>query len=46
MVEWILEQQQAISAVLAEDRKFWHLMPIDAHISVSVLCSLYYLTKF
>ena len=34
MVERILEQQQAISAVLAEDQKFWHLMPSDAHISV------------
>ncbi|KAJ7992907.1 hypothetical protein DPEC_G00266940 [Dallia pectoralis] len=29
MVERFCEQQQAVSAVLAEDRKKWHLMPRD-----------------
>ena len=27
MIDWILEQQQAISAVLANDHKNWHHMP-------------------
>ena len=30
MISRILEQQEAISAVLAEDRKNWHKMPTDA----------------
>ena len=34
MIERILEQQQAVSAVLAEDRKSWHIMPTDAQFSV------------
>ena len=33
MVKWILEQQQALSAVFAEDRKLWHLMPSNAEFS-------------
>ena len=34
MTEQILEQQQAVSAVLAEDGKSWHIMPTDAQFSV------------
>ena len=34
MVARIIEQQQAICAVLAEDRKNWHRMPSDADFSV------------
>ena len=34
MVARIIEQQQAICAVLAEDRKNWHRMPSDPDISV------------
>ncbi|KAL1281651.1 hypothetical protein QQF64_000454 [Cirrhinus molitorella] len=34
MVERFLEQQQVISAVLAEDRKKWYLMPKDSDITV------------
>ncbi len=34
MVERFLEQQQAVFAVLAEDRKKWHLMPKDADITI------------
>ena len=34
MIERILEQQKAISAVLAEDRKNWHHMPTDQEFSV------------
>ena len=34
MVSRIVEQQQALSAVLAEDRKNWHKMPSDAEFSV------------
>ena len=34
MVARIIEQQQAICAVLAEDRKNWHRMPSDTDISV------------
>ena len=30
IIECIVEQQQAISSVLAEDRKNWHKMPTDA----------------
>ena len=30
----IIEQQQAISAALAEDRKSWHLMPSSAEFTV------------
>lgn len=33
MIERILEQQQAICAVLAEDRKNWYRMPSDQEIS-------------
>lgn len=33
MTERILEQQQAICAVLAEDRKNWYSMPSDQEIS-------------
>ena len=34
MLARILEQQQAICAVLAEDRKNWHLMPSDLEFTV------------
>ena len=34
MISRILEQQQALSAVLAEDRKNWHRMPTDPELSV------------
>ena len=34
MVSRIVEQQQAISAVLAEDRKNWYRMPSDSEFSV------------
>ena len=49
MIERILEQQQAISAVSAEDRKSWHIMPTDAQFSVleklaKVLEPLHFLT--
>ena len=49
MVSRIVEQQQALSAVLAEDRKNWHKMPSDAEFSVletvvGVLKPLSYLT--
>ena len=49
MVERILEQQQAVSAVLAKDRKSWHIMPTDAQLSVleklvKVLEPLHFLT--
>ena len=48
MVERFLEQQQAISAVLAEDRRCWHLMPNDGQVSVlenlaDVMKPLYFL---
>lgn len=33
MVERFLEQQQTVCAVLAEDRKKWHLMPKDTDIT-------------
>lgn len=33
MVERFLEQQQAVCAVLAEDRKKWHLMPKDTDVT-------------
>lgn len=33
MFERILEQQQAIAAVLAEDRKYWHKMPAESEFS-------------
>ena len=33
MVERILEQQQAIAAVLAEDHKNWHKMPTESEFS-------------
>ena len=49
MMARIIEQQQAISAVLAEDRKNWYRMPTDAEFStlevvVEVLKPLSYLT--
>ena len=34
MIDRILEQQQAISAVLANDHKNWHHMPTDQEVSV------------
>ena len=34
MIDRILEQQQAVSAVLANDRKNWHHMPTDQEVSV------------
>lgn len=34
MVERFVEQQQALCAVLAEDRKKWHLMPKDGDITI------------
>lgn len=34
MVERFLEQQSAMCAVLANDRKAWHLMPQDCDISI------------
>ena len=34
MIDIILEQQQAVSAVLANDRKNWHHMPTDQEFSV------------
>ena len=34
MISRILEQQQALSAVLAEDRKNWHRMINDTELSV------------
>ena len=34
MVERFVEQQQALCAVLAEDRKKWHLMPKDNDITI------------
>ena len=49
MVARIVEQQQAVSAVLAEDRKNWYRMPTDAEFStlesiVEVLKPLSFLT--
>ena len=49
MIEQILEQQQAVSAVLAKDRKSWHIMPTNAQFSVleklaKVLEPLHFLT--
>ena len=45
----VIEQQQAISAVLFEDRKHWHIMPSDEELNVletvvEVLKHVYYLT--
>ena len=34
MISRILEQQQALSATLAEDRKNWHRMPTDSELSI------------
>ena len=34
MIDRILEQQKAVSAVLANDRKNWHHMPTDQEVSV------------
>ena len=49
MIERILKQKQEVSAVLAEDRKSWHIMPTNAQFSVleklaKVLEPLYFLT--
>ena len=49
MISRILEQQQALSAVLAEDKKNWHRMPTDTELSVletvnDILKPLSYLT--
>jgi hypothetical protein len=49
MLDRIIEQQQAICAVLAEDRKTWNSMPSDEEISVletvkDVLENVFYLT--
>ena len=33
MIKRILEQQQAIAAVLVEDRKYWHKMPTESEFS-------------
>ena len=49
MLERVIEQLQAISAVLAEQRKNWHRMPTDSEWStlenvVEVLKPLAYLT--
>ena len=46
----VIEQQQAISAVLVEDRKHWHIMPSDEELNVletvvEVLKHVYYLTN-
>ena len=43
MVARIIEQQQAICAVLAEDRKNWHRMPSD--VDFSVLETVYTMLK-
>ena len=50
MVDRILEQQQALSSVLADDKKNWHKMPTGAEFSVletivEVLKPLSYLTE-
>ena len=50
MVSHIVEQQQVLSAVLAEDRKNWHKMPSDTEFFVlgrivDVLKPLSYLKK-
>jgi len=34
MISRVLEQQQALSSVQAEDRKDWHRMPTDTELSV------------
>ena len=34
MISRILDQQEALSAVLAEDRKNWHRMPTDSELSI------------
>ena len=49
MIARILEQQKALCAVLAEDRKYWHCMPSDCEFSTleavsSVLQPLYTFT--
>ena len=49
MIERIVEQHQAISSVLAEDRKNWRKMPTDAEVStmeivINVLKPLSFLT--
>ena len=49
MIARIVEQQQAISSVLAEDRKNWRKMPTDSEfpildVVIDVLKPLFYLT--
>ena len=49
MIDRVIEQQQAISAVIAEDRKYWYAMPTDDELNVlekvlEVLKNVYYLT--
>ena len=49
MVSRVVEQQQAISAVFAEDQKYWYAMPTDEELHVletviEVLQHVYYLT--
>jgi len=39
MIARILEQQQAICAVLADDRKHWHLMPSDGEFTTLEIVS-------
>lgn len=34
MMDRVVEQQQVISTVLAEDRKDWHRMPSDSDFTV------------
>uniref|UniRef100_A0A1X7URH7 Uncharacterized protein n=1 Tax=Amphimedon queenslandica TaxID=400682 RepID=A0A1X7URH7_AMPQE len=34
MIDCAIEQQQAISAVIAEDRKYWYAMPTDDELNV------------
>ena len=34
MISRVIEQQQAISAVLAEDRRYWHNMPTNDELKV------------
>ena len=49
MISRVIEQQQAISAVLAEDRKYWYAMPTDDELHVletvvEVLKDVFFLT--
>ena len=49
MVDCVIEQQQAISAMLTEDKRHWHTIPSDEELNVletvvEVLKHVYYLT--